>query len=258
MDNLENLGIGTAEHDGVIAASSPGGGRVAIDADALMANDEQLLYFIHHNLHVPALCDVLDTLGYRNQAMSARVRPLLPDHRNCGFAGRARTMRWMQTDYVIEEDPYGPELEAMDSLGVGDVVVHSTDPTLSSAPWGELLTTVAVRNGAVGCVCDAAIRDTVRIIEMGFPVFYAGIMPLDSKGRSRVMDYDVPVKCGDVTVSPGEIIVADHDGVVVIPREAEQIALRMALEKIQRESRTRQELQQGRRLREVYDRYGVL
>ncbi len=79
------------------------------------------------------------------------------------------------------------------------------------------MTTIAMRNGAVGCVCDSQIRDTVQIIEMGFPVYYTGIRPLDSQGRARVMAYDVPVRCGDVLVHPQDLVFADHDGIVVIP-----------------------------------------
>ena len=65
--------------------------------------DFRLFEFIKKNLYVAAVCDILDELGYRNQAMHQRVRPLLPDRENCGFIGRARTLRWMETDYVVNE-----------------------------------------------------------------------------------------------------------------------------------------------------------
>ncbi|MCC6166149.1 MAG: RraA family protein [Caldilineaceae bacterium] len=209
-------------------------------------------------LHVAAICDVLDELGYRHQAMHQRLRPLLPDIRACGFVGRARTLRWMETDYIVEEDPYGLELDFMDSLLPGEVVIHSSDPSGTNAPWGELMTTIARRNGAVGCVCDSQIRDAVQIIEMGFPVYYTGIRPLDSKGRARVMAYDVPVRCGDVLVHPHDLVVADFDGVVVIPQAVISQALAMAQEKIGKENQARQELLAGKTLREVYDKYRVL
>jgi regulator of RNase E activity RraA len=220
--------------------------------------DEEIFCFIKEKLYVPAVCDILDTLGFRQQAMHQRIRPLLPDIRRCGFVGRARTIRWMDTDYVIESDPYGLELEAMDSLKPGDAVIHSSDFSGSNAPWGELMSTVAKRNGAVGCVCDSQIRDCVRIIEMGFPVYYAGIRPLDSQGRARVMAYDVPVRCGEVLVNPSELVIADYDGVVVVPRQVEKDVLRLALEKVGKENASRQALLQGKSLREVYATYGVL
>jgi len=224
----------------------------------MFPSDEAIFAFVKEHLYVAALCDVLDSLGFRDQAMHQRLRPLLPDRKSCGFVGRARTFRWMETDYVVEEDPYGLEIEAMDSLRPGDVAVHSTDHAGTNAPWGELMSTVAKRNGAVGCICDSQVRDCVKIIEMGFPVYCAGIRPLDSQGRGRVMAYDVPVRCGEALVRPGELVVADFDGIVVVPKEAEQDALALAREKVGKESLSRRELLEGRSLREVYDRYGVL
>ena len=213
---------------------------------------------MRQTLYVAAVCDILDELGYRHQAMHQRLRPLLPDIRNCGFAGRARTFRWMETDHVPEDNPYGLEIEAMDSLSNGDVVVHSTDYSGTNAPWGELMSTIAKRNGVAGCVCDSQIRDCVKIIEMGFPVYCAGIRPLDSKGRGIVSAYDVPVRCGEVLVHPGELVFADFDGIVVIPKQVEQQVLQKAVEKVSKENLSRQELLQGKTLREVYDKYGVL
>jgi len=224
----------------------------------MFPTDAELAKFIRENLYVAAVCDILDSLGYRDQAMHHRLRPLLPDRKNCGFAGRARTFRWMEADYVPENDPYGLELEAVDSLRTGDVAVHSTDHAGTNAPWGELMSTVAKRNGAVGCVCDSQIRDCSRIIEMGFPVYYTGIRPLDSMGRGIVVAYDVPIRCGEVLVKPGNLIFADFDGVVVVPNEVEEVVLLKAQEKVEKENLSRQELLEGKSLREVYSKYGVL
>jgi len=224
----------------------------------MLATDEDIFGFIKSKLYVAAVCDILDALGFREQAMHQRLRPLLPDMRNCGFVGRARTIRWMETDYIHDEDPYGLELDVMDSLKPGDVIIHSTDYSGTNAPWGELMSTIAKRNGAVGCICDSQVRDCIRIIEMNFPVYFAGVRPLDSKGRARVMAYDVPVRCGEVLVHPGELIFADFDGVVVVPRPVEQEMLQMALEKVGKETASRQALLNGKSLREVYATYGVL
>ena len=220
--------------------------------------DAEIFEFVKQHLYVPVVCDILDSLGYRNQAMHQRIRPLLPDMRNCGFIGRARTARWMETDYIVEADPYGLELDLMDSLKLGDAVIHSTDYGGTNAPWGELMSTIAKLHGAVGTVCDSQVRDCVRIIDMGFPVYYAGIRPLDSKGRARIMDYDVPVSCGEVLVHPGELVFADFDGVVVIPKIVENDVLRLAHEKAGKENSSRQELLTGKTLKEVYATYGVL
>ncbi len=219
-------------------------------------NDKEKFAWIRENLYVAAVCDILDELSYRNQAMHQRLRPLDPD--NCTFIGRARTVQWMNMEYVVEDDPYGPEIDVMDSLREGDVVVHSTDYAGSNAPWGELMSTAAKLRGAVGCVCDSQIRDCARIKKMAFPVFYTGIRPLDSKGRGRVMAYDVPVRCGEVIVKSGELVFADFDGIVVIPAEIEDQVLELARQKAHKENLTRDGLLQGRTLRSVYDEYGAL
>ena len=102
------------------------------------------------------------------------------------------------------------------------------------------------------------IRDCLKTIKIGFPVFYTGVRPVDCLGRGRVMAFDVPVRCGDVLVNPGELIFADFDGVVVIPREIEDKVLLLAYEKVYKEDQSRIDLINGDSLRSVYDRYGVL
>ena len=135
----------------------------------------------------------------------------------------------------------------VDRKNLGDMVSN----------WKEEFT-IAKRNGAVGCICDSMIRDCRRIMEMEFPIFCGGIRPLDSLGRGRVMAYDVPVRCGDVIVKPGELIFSDFDGVVVIPNEVEDKVLELAHEKVFKENESRRDLLNGDSLRVVYDRYGVL
>src|ERR1044072_446170 len=81
-------------------------------------NDQELFRWIRQNLYVAAVCDILDSIGLTKQAMHQRLRPL--DANNCLIVGRARTFRWMETDYVVEDDPYGLEIEGMDALTSGD------------------------------------------------------------------------------------------------------------------------------------------
>jgi len=220
------------------------------------ANDEERFTWIRQNVYVAVVSDILDELGHRRQAMHQRLRPLDPD--NCTIVGRARTLRWMETDYVVEEDPYGNEIDAIDSLNPGDVIVHSTDYSGTIAPWGELMTTVCKVRGAVGCICDSMVRDCKRIMEMGFPVFCQAIGPLDSKGRGWVVAYDVPIRCGEVLVHPGDLIFSDFDGVIVVPQAVEDDVLQRAMEKVGKENVTREELKEGKTLREVYNKYRVL
>lgn len=218
-------------------------------------HDQEKFDWIRENLYVPIVSDVMDVLGYRDCAMHQRLRPL--DPKNCIIVGRARTIRWMETDY-IEADAYDLEIEVVDSLGKNDVVVHSTDSACTNAPWGELMSTIAMRNGSVGAICDSMVRDCLKVIDMGYPLFYTGIKPVDSLGRGRVMAYDVPVKCGGVLVETGDLIFADFDGIVVVPQQIEDQVLGLAFEKVSKENQSREDLLKGDSLRAVYDRYGVL
>ena len=93
---------------------------------------------------------------------------------------------------------------------------------------------------------------------MGFPVYYTGIRPLDSMGRAIVMAYDVPISCGNVLVKPGDLIFADFDGIVVVPSALEQVVFTQAQEKVHKENLSHRELLEGKSLREVYMKYGVL
>ena len=93
---------------------------------------------------------------------------------------------------------------------------------------------------------------------MRFPVFHGGIGPLDSKGRGRVMEIEVPVVCAGVLVRPQDVIVGDADGVVVVPREVEKQVLALALKKVTGENDTREALRQGESLASVFQRFGIL
>lgn len=221
---------------------------------AATAADLQLFAEIEAKLYSAVIADALDELGYHNQAMSEHLRPLTPKHLIVGWA---RTISCMDM-YHVPADPYGMEIEAVDSILLGEVVVVSTGQSRRNAPWGELLSTAAKARGARGAIVDGLVRDVKKIEQLGFPIFAAGIKPVDSKGRGAVVDYNRPVECGGIMVSPGDLIVADYDGVVVVPAEAVPDAIRLATEKVSLENHTRTELAQGAYLRDVYAKYGVL
>jgi regulator of RNase E activity RraA len=93
---------------------------------------------------------------------------------------------------------------------------------------------------------------------MRFPVHHGGVAPLDSKGRGKVAAIDVPIECAGVAVAPGDLVVGDADGVVVVPREIQDKALARAFEKVSGEDRTRAELVAGAKLSEVFEKYRIL
>ncbi len=217
-------------------------------------HDLDLFKHIETTLYTAVLSDALDEMDIRDRAMRENLRPVAPD---TVFAGWARTVLCMDVHYV-PEDPYALEIRAIDSILPGEVVVVGTGASVRNAPWGELLSTAAMARGARGAVIDGLIRDVKKILNLGFPVFAAGMKPVDSRGRGMVVDYNVPVECGGVTVNPGDLVVADFDGVVAIPASAVEQVVRLATSKVSREDSSRAELMSGKYLRDVFDRYGVL
>jgi len=209
---------------------------------------------MQRELYTGVICDVLDSLGHRQQAMHADVRPVHPD---MTLVGRARTVLSVDV-YHIPENCYEQEIAFVDALLPGDVAVGCTNRSTRTGLWGELLSTAARARRARGAVMDGYVRDVRRIIDMGFPVFAAGMRPVDSRGRSIVIDYDIPVECAGVLVRSGDIIFADVDGVAVIPQEVTEETLARARAKVQQEDASRAELERGGYLRDVYARYGVL
>lgn len=210
------------------------------------------------SLNAAVLSDTLDSLGLMHQAMKPFMRPL---DDSLVLAGRARTGLYMPVyaPPAQGENPYEVEIALVDDLRPGEVAVLACDgPTERIAPWGELLSTASRARGAAGCVTDGLVRDVKQIRALGFPVFCGGIGPLDTKGRARMVERDVPVQCGGVLVRPGDLLFGDVDGVVVVPREREEEVLRLALEKVTGENHTRAALERGEKLADVFARLGIL
>jgi len=211
---------------------------------------------IAQRLYTAVLSDVLDELGYRRQAFPPSIRPLDDALTMVGFA---RTGFYREVSPASsEENPYELEIALIDSLGPRDVVVLGCGGSGRIAPWGDLLTTASRQRGAAGCVTDGFVRDIRAIRSVGFPVYHGGIAPLDSKGRGKIAEIDVPIICADVEVAPGDLVVGDADGIVVVPRAIEAIALERALTKVDGEDRSREALLGGAALRDVFAQYNVL
>ncbi|MGE3807305.1 MAG: RraA family protein [Gemmataceae bacterium] len=203
-------------------------------------------------LYVAVVADVLDRLGYRNQVMRPNLRPIDPGSK---LAGRALTVHVVPASDIAPKEPYKGELAAVDALKKDDVMVVSY---CEGSFWGELLSTAAQYRGCRGIVLDGYTRDTEKIIEMDFPVFCRGILATDSLGRLEVTGHDVPVVCGDVAVYPGDLVLADHDGVVVVPAAVADQALAAAEEKVRGENLVRDKLAEGMSVTEAFKKYGIL
>src|SRR4051812_32989544 len=182
-------------------------------------------------LYTAVLSDVLDELGFMNQALRPFVRPLDEASVICG---PARTGLYRKLFHVEPgRNPYEIEMDLIDGLKPGEVAVLACDgPTDVVAPWGELLTTAASLRGAAGCLTDGLVRDVRRIREMKFPVFAGGIGPLDTKGRAEMAAMDVAVEVAGVRIESGDLIFGDVDGVVAVPKAVAAKVAARALEKV--------------------------
>lgn len=207
-----------------------------------------------HLLSSALLADVLDGLGHRHSALPAELRPLRPDWKICG---RAATLSAVSVA-AEPAHPYAIEMQCIDELRPGEVLVATTNGDRASALWGELLSTACQARGAVGAVIDGLTRDTSRIVGMDFPVWAAGFSPLDSKGRLDCIFHRQPIRVGACVIRPGDWIFGDLDGLVVVPVELADEAFARALTKARGENRVRDELARGRSVREVFAEYGIL
>jgi 4-hydroxy-4-methyl-2-oxoglutarate aldolase len=205
-------------------------------------------------LYPAVLSDCLDKIGYRQQVMAPRIRPLYPQAVLAGFAA---TVHCVEVDGLPSnsDDYYKGELQAVDALRSGDVMVVST---CDGSYWGELLATASRYRGAVGIVADAYTRDTLKLIEMQFPTFVAGISACDSLGRIEVDQVGIPIQCGGVTVRPDDLLLADYDGVVVVPSFVAEEAIVRAEEKVAGEDLVRDKLAEGMPVWDAFRTYGVI
>jgi 4-hydroxy-4-methyl-2-oxoglutarate aldolase len=205
-------------------------------------------------LYPAVVADCLDRVGVRANVMAPNIRPLYPEARIAGFAATVSAVE-VSGPPEKADDYYKGELQAVDALGEGDVMVVST---VRGSYWGELLATASRYRGARGIVADAYTRDTLALIEMQFPTFASGINCHDSLGRIDVEAVGVPITCGGVRVHPGDLILADYDGVVVVPRPVAEDVLRLAEDKVAGENLVREKLAEGMPVWEAFRTYGVI
>jgi regulator of RNase E activity RraA len=205
-------------------------------------------------LYPAVVADCLDRLGVRTQVLDPHIRPLYADAKVAGYAA---TVRCVDVGAVPEDraDWYRGEMGAVDSLQPGDVMVVST---CRGSYWGELLATASRYRGARGLVADAYTRDTLALTEMRFPTFTAGIHCADSLGRIDVDAVGVAVVCGGVEVAPGDLVLGDHDGVVIIPAALGAEVIALAEEKVTGEGLVRAKLAEGMSVSEAFRTYGVI
>lgn len=212
------------------------------------------LDMMRQSFYSAVVCDALDAEGFPHQ--SPRV-PLKPLTTGGVLVGRAKTTLWADMAHV-DPKPYELELTAVDSCKPDDILIAAAGGSARSGIWGELLTTAARNQGCVGAIVDGMVRDVGKIRAMSFPVFARGTCIYDSKDRQRVIDVDVTVEIDGVRFGPGDLVLADEDGVVVVPRAIEEIVVRKAWEKVHAENEVRDAIAGGMKATEAFRVYGVL
>jgi regulator of RNase E activity RraA len=199
------------------------------------------------------LGDVLDRAGRFHQFLPPQIRPLRDD---MVVAGRAMPVI-VGDVYGTPPRPFGLLTEALDQLRAGEVYLARSGRTPCAA-WGEILTATARARGAVGAVIDGYHRDTAGVLHQRWPVFSWGAYGQDAGARGAVLDYRVPVTIGQVVVSPGDLLVGDVDGVVVIPHDTEDEILAAATAKRSTERGVIESVRSGMSSTEALATYGVL
>ena len=225
-------------------------------------DDAELFALMRAKLFPAVIGDILDTMGLLHQFLPAHIRPLRPE---MVIVGRAMPVLESNAFAASEtaglgplsRQPFGLLFQALDDLREHEVYL-ATGCTPAFALWGGLMTTRARHLKAAGAVLDGYHRDTPEVLASGMPVFSMGGYAQDQGARGKVVDWRVPLELGGVRVQPGDIVFGDMDGVLVIPKAAEEEAIRRALEKVSAENTVRLAIERGMSTQEAFRTYGVM
>jgi 4-hydroxy-4-methyl-2-oxoglutarate aldolase len=204
------------------------------------------------SLYTAVIGDILDQLGYVTQFFPADVRPIANDMK---LVGRAMPVQ-LAAATKVRGQGFTNLMAALDALRHGEVYVASGG-NLECAAWGELMTAAARNREARGAVVNAYHRDTDRILDQDWPVFSRGAYAQDASVRSVVVDYRVRLDIEGVDVTPGDLVVGDRDGVLVVPQAVETEVLALAVEKVRAESRVRAAIDGGASATDAFREFGV-
>jgi regulator of RNase E activity RraA len=219
-------------------------------------SEQELLELVRRELYTAVIGDVCDQVGLRRQFLSPSVRPLDPGGYGV-LAGRAMTV--LEADLSGEDNgapPFGLMFRALDDLRPGEIYLASGS-RCPYALFGELMSTAAFGRGAAGAVCNGYIRDTAKVLALGFPVYCHGSYAQDQRVRGKVVDFRVPLEVDGVSVAPGDLVVGDLDGVLVVPAQAAEEVFAQALAKARLESGVKAALRRGMRAEAAFREFGV-
>ena len=167
----------------------------------------------YEQLYTGAVNDVLREHTLLDQTLPKEILPLKMDMKAAGIAYTIRSVKNPSLKGEMEK-----RAEMLDDMPEACMVVWDTGGETDAAHWGEVMTASSIARGARGAVIDGGLRDTIQVMEQHFPVFHKYRTSNGTLGRCKITDYNVPVKIGRVTIYPGDLVFADIDGVVLVPR----------------------------------------
>ena len=220
-------------------------------------DDPQLFAVIRERLFTAVIGDVMDRAGLRRQFLPPEICSIAPD---TVLVGRA--MPVVVADSVggesAPDDVFGLMFRALDDLQAGEVYV-SAGGSPAYALWGGLMSTRAALLGGVGAVLEGYHRDTREILRLGFPLFSRGAYAQDQRDRGRVVDFRCPAAFANGSrVEPGDVIVGDVDGVLVIPKASVGDVVEAALAKATGEEDVRRMIEGGQATEDIFAKTGIM
>ncbi len=225
-------------------------------------SDGELFRLAQQELFTCVVGDVMDKMGLTRQFLPPAIRPIHPDVNVIGRAmpvlsGDVFIEEWEGSANPLSARPFGLMLQALDDLREGEIYVN-TGSSPRNAVWGEMMSTRARSLGARGAIVNGYFRDTKAILAMNFPTFGLGSYGQDAAPRCKVYEFRVPIEIGTVTVRPGEILLGDIDGVLVVPADAEVEVFRRSLERARAEKKVKRDLEHGLKAADVFARHGII
>ena len=205
-------------------------------------------------VEVASVSDAMEQLYGKRAYMSHDVRPLAPTK----FAGPAVTVLLKKEEHNDGAKALQGMLDAIDEAAPGSVYVMVLEDGLDYAGLGGLMSTAMKYRGLAGAVVDGGIRDTPQITKLQFPVFSRGVVPSTTVNHYRFAGKDIPVNCAGVQVRAADIVVADMDGVAVVPREHAAEVLKKAQQLDQSEHSMFPYIEKYKSIREAVARFGRL
>jgi 4-hydroxy-4-methyl-2-oxoglutarate aldolase len=187
--------------------------REKISRKGFPVSDKELLQRFE-KLYTGAINDALREACLLEQALPGRIKPLREYKTIAGFAFTVKSAPNVKITGEMEF-----RTQMLDDMSEDHFVIWDTSRDDKATLWGGVMTATAKRKKVKAACIDGGIRDTHQILKAEFPIFYEYRISNGSLGRCLITHYQIPIKIGDVDIKPGDIIVGDIDGIVVVPRE---------------------------------------